>query len=137
MVTTRSFVLGALMLSGSLSACGTYVPRMEEAWEAVSVPASMETRIKERIFCETIQAVRNVNRPLDQGGISFNGHQLIPDDFGVQMQINLTVEEVGAVNPSVGFSDTLENAIVHKLTVGQSFALNGAATLSSTATRTD
>jgi hypothetical protein len=137
MLGKKAFALIVIIALTSLDGCGTYVPRMEEAWEAVDVFPSMEHKIKERIFCETVKALRDVNAPLDKGGVSFGGRQLIPNDFGVQMQINLTVEEIGALNPSVGFADTLENEIIHKITVGQSFGLNGAATLSSTATRTD
>jgi hypothetical protein len=116
-----------------LYGCGTYVPQIEEAWEAVDVTPSMETRIKENIFCETLNALRDVNR-----NESINGIQVIPNDYGVQMQINLEVEEAGAINPSIGYNDQLLNGVVHKIiTVPQSFALNGAANLSSTATRTD
>jgi hypothetical protein len=53
------------------------------------------------------------------------------------MQITLTIEEVGALNPSVGSNDVLPNGLFNKVTVPQSFAVNGAATFSSTATRTD
>jgi hypothetical protein len=132
MLEQSSILLTALVLGLPLAACGTYVPQMEEFWEPVGVTPSMELKIKENIFCETVQALRDVNQD-----IRINGRSIIPDDFGVQMQINLTVEEVGGINPSVGFADTLENAIVHKLTVPQSVALNAGGTLSSTATRTD
>jgi hypothetical protein len=53
------------------------------------------------------------------------------------MQITLTVEETGALNPSVSSNDFLPNAIKNKVTVPQSFVLTGAATASSAATRTD
>jgi hypothetical protein len=112
--------------------CGIRVPQVEEIWEPVSVPASMETRIKENIFCETVRALRDVKRD-----ITINGQPVIPDSYGVQMQLTLTIEEVSALNPSVGAQDVLPNGISNKITVPQSFALNGAATLSSTATRTD
>jgi hypothetical protein len=116
-----------------LSGCGTYVPQIEEPWEAIDVTPSMETRIKENIFCETLNALKDAN-----SNVSINNKQLIPNNYGVQMQTNLTVEELGAINPGIGYNDTLINTIVHKvITVPQSFALNGAATLSSTATRTD
>lgn len=132
MVLDKPHILKVIILLVSLGGCGTYVPRMQEAWEAIDVNPTMETKIKENIFCETVQALRRVHND-----ITINGHPAIPDDFGVQMQINMTVEEVGAINPSLGLADTLPNAIVNKVTVPQSFALNGSATVSSTATRTD
>ncbi len=116
----------------SVGGCGTYVPQIEEFWEPVNVNPSMETKIKENIFCETVRALRDVKTD-----ITVNGQPAIPDSYGVQMQIALTIEETGAVNPSVGSSDTLANAISHAVTVPQSFVVNSAATLSSTATRTD
>jgi hypothetical protein len=130
----RKAIIGLILSSTfTFTGCGTYVPQIEEAWEAVDVNPSMESRIKENIFCETLNALKKVN-----GDVAINGKQVIPNDYGVQMQTNLTVEEVGAVNPSIGYSDTLFNKIVHKvITVPESFALNGAGTLSSTATRTD
>lgn len=122
------FVLTAIPLSG----CGTRVPRIEEFWEPVDVLPSMETKIKQNIFCETVRALRDVKRDL-----TINGQPIISDSFGVQMQITLTVDEAGALNPSLGLNDVLPNAIANKVTVPQSFALNGAATASSTVTRTD
>jgi hypothetical protein len=112
-------LVGASLFAIQLVGCGTYVPQMEEAWEAVDVNLTMETRIKANIFCETVQALRDVKKD-----VILNGRPIIPDDYGVQMQINLTVEEVGAINPSVGFADTLENALAHKINVPQSFGLN-------------
>lgn len=112
--------------------CGIRVPQVEEIWEPVSVPASMEFRIKEKIFCETVWALRDVRE-----NIKINGKSSIPDSFGVQMQITLTIDEVSALNPSIGSQDILPSGLSNKVTVPQSFALNGAATLSSTATRAD
>lgn len=119
-------------IASFLSACGTYVPSMNEFWEGVEVTDQMETRIKENIFCETVRALRDVRRD-----ITVNGQPAIPNSFGVQMQITLTVAEVGALNPSVAYNDTLANAITHGVTVPQSFNLTGTATASSTATRVD
>lgn len=115
-----------------LSNCGTYVPQMQEFWEGVDVTGDMEYRIKQNIVCETVHALRDVRQKL-----TVNGQPAIPDSYGVQMQISLTVTESSALNPSVTYNDTLLNAITHGVTVGQSFNLTGAATASSTATRTD
>jgi len=120
------------LITLALGGCGISVPQIEELWEPVNVVPSMETNIKQKIFCETVRALRDVKE-----NITVNGQPVIPDSYGVQMQITLTVEEVGALNPSVGSNNVLPNAVSHNVTVGQSFQLNTAATLSSTATRTD
>jgi hypothetical protein len=128
----RPTVIFCLLCPVAAGGCGIQVPQIEEVWEPVSVPASMETKIKENIFCETVRALRNIKKD-----ITINGQPIIPDSYGVQMQLTLTIEEVSALNPSIGSQDILASGISNKVAVPQSFALNGAATLSSTATRTD
>jgi hypothetical protein len=117
-----------------LGSCGTYVPQQQEFWEGVDISgnADLEYRIKENIFCETVHALRDVRQK-----ITVNGQPSIPDDYGVQMQISLTVEAASAVNAGVALTSTWPSALVNKVTVGrtESTALSG--TLSSTATRTD
>ncbi len=115
-----------------IAGCAAHVPRIEEPWEAVDVFPSMEYKIKENIFCETVHALRDVNRDLQ-----INGKPIIPEHFGVQMQTTLTVEESGALNPNVGYADTLENSLVRKIIVPQSFALDAAGTFAQTSTRVD
>jgi hypothetical protein len=121
-------LLCAILVGG----CGIRVPQIEEIWEPVTVPKSMELKIKENIFCETVRALRDV-----RANIKINGKPSIPDTFGVQMQITLTIDEVSALNPSIGSQDILPSALSNSVTVPQSFAVNGAATLSSMATRAD
>jgi hypothetical protein len=118
----------------SVCGCGTYVPQLEEFWEPVTVPLGMEFKIKAKIFCDTVHALRSVKY---ENPITINGRQALPDDYGVQMQINLTAQETGALNPSVSANNILPNAIRNAVTVPQSFTFTGAATLSSDATRTD
>jgi hypothetical protein len=129
----RSLALVLFMpMATTLSGCGTYVPQIQEFWEGVDVTGDMEWRIKQNIFCETVHALRAVRQT-----ILVDHQRSIPDSYGVQLQVNLTVEEVGALNPSVALNNTIPNGLVNKVTVPQSFVFNGAATLSSTATRTD
>jgi hypothetical protein len=123
-----------LAIGLSVCACGTHVPHLEEFWEPVSVPLGMQFKIKAKIFCDTVNALRAVKYV---NPIAVNGEQAIPDSYGVQMQINLTAEETGALNPSVSSNDVLPNAVSHAVPVPQSFTFTGAATLSSDATRTD
>lgn len=122
----------ALTLFTLTSGCGTYVPQVQEFWESVEISHEMEFRIKKNIFCEMVHALREVRKE-----VTFNDQPAIPDSYGVQMQVNLTVEEVSALNPSVVLNDTLRNAVRNGVTVPQSFNLTGTATASATATRTD
>jgi hypothetical protein len=126
--------LGLLLILASipLSGCGTSIPQVQEVWEGVDVTGDMELRIKKNIFCETVHALRDVRQK-----IIVNGQPSIPDDYGVQMQISLTVEEAGALNPGAAFNATLPSSTRHKVSVPQSFSLSATSTLSSTATRTD
>lgn len=124
--------LNASLLIG----CGTYVPQIREFYEGPDVTPNLnegvEFQIKERIFCELVTALKKVRHD-----VTVNDKPSIPDDFGVQAQINLTVEETGALNPSVTLNDTMRNASVLGVTVPQSFNLGASGTLSSTATRID
>jgi hypothetical protein len=128
----KPFAVLLILATIPLSGCGTNVPQIQEFWEGVDITGDMEYRIKENIFCETVHALRSVRKK-----IIVNGQPSIPDSYGVQMQISLTVEEVGGLNPGVAFNHTLPNAIANKVTVPQSFTLSATGTLSSTVTRTD
>src|SRR4051812_6223280 len=103
----------------TLSGCGTYVPQIQEVWEGLDVTGDMEQRIKENIFCETVDALRNV-----RSKIFVIGQPAIPDSFGLQMQITLTVEEASALNPGVTFNEPLRSAIRHGTSFAQSFSLS-------------
>ena len=124
-----AFIILALTLAG----CGTQVPQIGEVWESVNVTSDMELRIKQNIFCETVKAIRDVRANITVPGYGPS----IPDDYGVQMQIALTIDEVGALSPGVTYSNPFANAIVHGVTVARSFGVSAGGTLSSTASRTD
>jgi hypothetical protein len=121
------------MIPSCLTGCGTHVPPINEFWEGVEITSDMELRIKQNIFCETVKAVRDVRTEITVPGYGPS----IPDDYGVQMQIGLTIDEVSSVNPGVTYTDPLKNALVNGANIAQSFSLAAGGTLSSTATRTD
>jgi hypothetical protein len=116
----------------ALAGCGTYVPHQTEFWEGPELTNDMAVNIKKHIFCETVEAIKFVNKNL-----TVDGHGALPPEYGVQMQIGLTVEEVSALNPGVTLNHTLPNASVAGVTVGQMSNVGLGGTLSSTATRTD
>lgn len=108
-----------------LAGCGTYVPHQQEFWDGPPMTSDLEYRIKAHIFCETIAAIRYVNDVSSIKDASGNTlTAVIPSDWGVQMQIALTVEETGALNPSAT-----------SVSLNPTVALG--ATFSSTAARTD
>jgi hypothetical protein len=133
----RAAVVGSLNVA-LLTGCGTYVPQVREFYEGPDTPSpdhpenSIQFQIRERIFCELVTALKDV-----RANYTSYGKPVIPDNYGVQVQINLTVEETGALNPSVTLNDTMRNASVLGVTVPQSFNLGASGILSSTATRID
>src|SRR5947209_15139395 len=129
--TSQPLVLSAT-IGVLLAGCGVRIPPIQEFWEGVSVSADMEFRIKQNIFCEVVDALREV-----RAKNTVQGKPAIPDSYGVQMQISLTVDEIGAANPSISLNNTLPNAITNAVPVPQSFTLNGAGTFSSQVSRTD
>ena len=120
--------IGVILL---LTGCGTRVPNVEEAWEPVGVTEDLKTKIRTKVFCETVKAIREAR------GVSFKSTQVLPDDYGVQIQTTITIDESTTFNPSVGIFDTLSNAKDSGVNVPRSIAGNLTGTISSTATRID
>lgn len=119
----------------SLCGCGTTVPHIGEAWESVAVTSDMEFRIKANIYCELLSALDYARATYRIG--SPNGAYAIPDDYGVQVQISLTIDESSSLNAGATYNETLRNATAHGINVPQLFTLSAGGTLSSTATRVD
>jgi hypothetical protein len=114
----KLYSIGLLL---TLSACGTYVPQIQEFWDTSKVPiltagGQLEYRIKEKVYCDIVQAI-NDNK------------DILPPRWGVQVTLDLQVDETGALNPGVSFITPLESS--------QSFTLGLGATLSSQGTRED
>jgi hypothetical protein len=115
----------------AVSGCGTAIPRLEEPWETTELHENMEFRIKQNIFCETVRALRKMRKA------KLGDKPLLPPHYGVQMQITLTVDESGSVNPSLAFNDVLNPVKFLGSIVPQSVTINAGGTLSSQATRVD
>src|SRR5262245_6391900 len=117
-LSLTSLTIGVATL---LSGCGTYVPQMQEAWETSRTPVltaggDLEFKVREKIYCDIVQAVHD-NDPL------------LAPQWGVQVTVDLQVDETGAVNPGGSFIEPLSG--------GQSRSLGLGATLSSQGTRED
>lgn len=105
----------------TLAGCGTYVPQMQEAWETSRTPVltaggDLAFKIREKIYCDIVQAARENDR-------------LLPARWGVQLTVDLQVDETGSLNPGVSFIEPLADS--------QSRSLGLGGTLSSQGTRED
>jgi hypothetical protein len=139
-----------LLLSLSLYGCGTFAPQIGEIWDDESNAAhTLEMKIKQKIYCELQSAVSHINDPTYRppfrqflGDKELKPAKPLPESWGVQMQLFLTVEENSSLNPGVAFNTPIipgntrfpSNIIVQG---PQAYALSLGGTLSSDATRTD
>ncbi|UFS78373.1 hypothetical protein LPB73_13760 [Tardiphaga sp. 37S4] len=121
----------ALVLTLPLGACGFTSPRLTEAWEAHDIGTNMVFNIKRNIFCETIRAIREVNKTPTSFGAA------IPPDYGVQLQMTLTIAESSAVTPNLTYNRTLTDGMESGVSIGRNWGIGLSGELSSTATRTD
>ena len=128
MTKIKGFVQAVSSLVGVLSvaACGTYVPHIEELYEAnkaeesasiITAGGQLEYDVKKKVYCELIDALKNL-----QPG-------QLPTDWAAEVTLDLQVDETGAVNPGVSWIDPMAKA--------QSLTLGFGATASSQATTED
>lgn len=132
---TSISIASCLLLN--FTACGTVVPQVGEFWEGRDVDNKIAYTIKKKIFCELVKAIDEVNAEI---AIQFPNAPLnavIPDDYGVQMQTTLTIEENSALNPTITYNYTLRNGSAAGLSIGQMYNIGFGGTASATATRTD
>lgn len=116
-----------LVLATTLSACGTYVPQLHEAWEPADVSdPSLVQRIKQSIYCELRTAVYNQK---GQAATANPGGEAIPNDWGAQITLTLQVDESGSISPGATWNRSLGGTDL--------FTLGGGATISSDASRID
>jgi len=128
---SRKTSVAGLATAITLAGCGLVPPRLTEAWEAQDVGTKMVFEIKRKIFCETIDAIREVNDTKTSLG------KPIPDDYGLQMQLTLTIAESSSFTPNIGYNRTLPDGMESGVSIGQSWGVAVSGELSSTATRTD
>jgi hypothetical protein len=127
-----------------LGGCGTYVPQVAEVLDqpngALDATGVLEKNIKQRIYCELKQAVIDSKRiRSNRDGKDVDA---LPDSWGVQMTINLTIDETGALNPGATLIQTFPTEVLNfpnkvPVSAPQSFNLGFGGTLSSQATRID
>jgi hypothetical protein len=129
--------IAMLGLGLAIAGCGTRVPSIEEVWEPVAVGDDLKRKIRTKIFCETIDAIRAAQKIPYRDNPNSRPVPALPDNFGVQIQTTITIDENLALNPSVGFQHVMSNANVSGVNVARSIVANASGTISSTATRID
>jgi len=115
----------ALFLVGP-SACGTYVPPVEEFNERIYGTRALEVKVKQKIFCELQQSVYVLNYNPAERGIS--GKTPLPQSWGVAVTISFMVIENSSLGP---------NLFIISPKPSQIFTSHLGAIVSSEATRTD
>lgn len=113
-----------------LNSCGVSPPQIAEAWEERDINNNMSSRIKQKIFCELVDALYNVNSDLSYGNVP-----IIPPSYSVQMVTTLTVEENTGVNSTVTYNNALPNGTDAGMNISQMFNLGFGGNISSSATR--
>jgi hypothetical protein len=119
------------VMSTLIAGCGTRPPKLAEAWQARDVSQKMVLDIKRNIYCETIAAIREINKTDTSFG------KLIPDDYGIQLQLTLSVTEGSAFAPGLTATRTLSSVLQSGEDVSRNLVGGVSAVASSTATRTD
>ncbi|MCJ2059811.1 hypothetical protein MKL09_25185 [Methylobacterium sp. J-048] len=125
-------VLAACVLSG----CGTYAPSISEVWEPAEITDDLVYRIKKSIYCELrLATVQYGNgETIGRSGPT----SPLPDNWGAQLNLYITADETGALNPSISYNRIIHNANIPRASpYGQSFSLPFTGVLSSQAVRKD
>ena len=107
----------------ALCGCGTYVPSIQEYGESergtrLSSGGLLEYRIKDRVYCEVVEAA-----------VESRDAQMLPAGWAAQVTLDMQVDEIGAVNPGI--------SLIRPIDAVQTFTFGVGATLSSQGTRED
>jgi hypothetical protein len=100
----------------------------------------LETKIKEKIYCELQKAVSDVNQTnfytYDNNG-KRTPYKPLPEKWGVLMTTQLTVDENTTFSPGVSLTDPIAPVKVFGSPTAQSFSMGIGGSVSADATRTD
>ena len=135
---TRAKIVALIALTQAC--CGTHVPQVPEIWDQGDPDATqhMEIQIKRAVFCELRDAVHLARQQYAyknySGGkaVTTREDQPVPDSWGAQVTLTITVEEQTKANATVSFI-----APLRPVNLGQTFTTAFGGTASSDATRID
>jgi hypothetical protein len=124
----KSLFAAALMLSSALSGCGTYVPEMQEFWGNHADASVNVNNLTGQVACELGQAIRYV---IDFDKKQPTQYLKVLEKWGVQVTLNLIVEEKTTLNPGVSLNTPMHNAPVNF--AGETLPAGGSPLLASVA----
>jgi hypothetical protein len=125
--------------------CGLTVSQLPEVWESSDpyATAHMELQIKQAIFCELRKGALEARR-LNSSQYIYQNRNVtsaqdvpLPDSWGAQVTLTLTVDEKSSLTPSVSIKDPIKPATAFGQTVSQSFTSAFGGILSSQDVRYD
>jgi hypothetical protein len=110
-------MISMLVALGMLAGCGTYVPELQEFYEAPDAPRELVSAIVEQVQCEVQKAVLSVILEDMENAVAPEivavekatgkkpGRSLEwLDNWGVQATLTLTIDEKSSLNPGVAFN---------------------------------
>lgn len=136
------WVITATALCGG---CGLGVSQIPEVWDRSDpfATAHMELQIKRAIFCELRKGALEA-RQLNSNQYTYQNQSVtspsdlpLPDAWGVQVTLTLTVDEKSNLTPSVSLKDPISPVSVFSQNVSQSFTNTFGGILSSEDVRYD
>ena len=142
-------LLGAVCLL--LTACGTYVPDIQEFWGTSDDTKHKVTKVAGQVVCELRRAVQKVVTDAPPEFVQTPGAPPPPlrrdlkwfiNKWAVQVTLNLIVVENSALTPGVSLNNVYRSGITTfpgaaAVTTPQSLSIGMGGTASSTATRND
>jgi hypothetical protein len=149
MSRTGRVLLGAVSLL--LSACGTYVPEIQEFWGTSEDAKHNVTKVAGQVVCELRRAVQTVVYNDSVELVQTPGAPPPPpprdlnwfvNKWAVQVTLNLIIVENSALTPGASLNNVYRNATTTfpgaaAITTPQSLSIGLGGTASSTATRND
>jgi hypothetical protein len=121
-----------------LSACGLFVPEMQEFYKAPTDEKFDENTLVNQIQCELHKGVQDTLANSGKGAFSGKSVDWL-NKWGAKVTLALTVDEKGGLNPGLTFMQPMQNEMFKfptgNVTQSQSFSLGLGIQASSDATR--
>lgn len=140
-------MLSTMLVVSLLSGCGTYVPEIQEFYEAPHGVATMIDAIVNQVQCEVQTGVQflildDIDAAEAAKGAGLNQGRSLSwlDTWAAQVTLTLTIEERSALNPGVAFNTPIIPAVTTfpgniAVTTQQNYSLGLGGTFSASATR--
>ncbi len=123
----RAQIVAALVAGALVTSCGTYVPSIQEfPGDAVDGQLLVKS-IVHNINCEITEAVHDIIERDKKLAVANHGKRTAAwfDDWGIQTTLSLTVDEKGAVNPTVNWLPPSPAGAIFNLAAGGTLSSEG------------